>query len=58
MVLMGDQNAKIGNNNQGSEVVTGKHGIGEMNENCLHISVWIMIWLLEVIYLYARTNIK
>ena len=32
-ILMGDLNAKIGNQNVGYERVMGKHGLGEMNEN-------------------------
>lgn len=32
-ILMGDMNAKVGNNNSGYQLVMGKHGIGCMNEN-------------------------
>ena len=32
-VLMGDFNAKIGDNNMGYEETMGKHGLGTMNEN-------------------------
>ncbi|XP_044227125.1 LOW QUALITY PROTEIN: craniofacial development protein 2-like [Thunnus albacares] len=32
-ILMGDFNAKIGGQNDGYEVVMGKHGVGDMNEN-------------------------
>ena len=32
-ILMGDFNAKVGDNNSGHEEVMGKHGLGEMNEN-------------------------
>lgn len=32
-IIMGDANAKIGADNSGFEVVMGKHGMGEMNEN-------------------------
>lgn len=32
-LLMGDINAKVGNDNDGIEHVMGKHGIGEMNKN-------------------------
>lgn len=33
ILLMGDMNAKVGNNNSGYELVMGKQGIGSMNEN-------------------------
>ena len=33
VILMGDFNAKIGNNNTGYEEVMGQQGIGEMNDN-------------------------
>jgi hypothetical protein len=32
-ILMGDLNAKVGSNNQGWEMVMGRHGLGDMNEN-------------------------
>ena len=32
-IMMGDFNAKIGNDNTGYEEVMGKHGIGQMSEN-------------------------
>ena len=32
-ILMGDLNAKIGSDNSGYEVVTGRQGLGKMNEN-------------------------
>ena len=32
-ILMGDMNAKVGNDNSGYQLVMGKHGIGCMNEN-------------------------
>ncbi|XP_076439127.1 uncharacterized protein LOC143278001 [Babylonia areolata] len=32
-ILMGDFNAKIGQDNTGCEEVMGRHGLGEMNEN-------------------------
>ena len=32
-ILMGDLNAKVGQNNAGYEQVMGKHGLGQMNEN-------------------------
>jgi len=34
IIVMGDMNAKIGSNNEGLEHVMGRHGIGNMNENC------------------------
>ena len=34
IVVIGDFNAKIGNNNTGMETVMGQHGLGSMNENC------------------------
>ena len=33
LVVMGDLNAKIGNENAGLERATGKHGCGKINEN-------------------------
>lgn len=33
LLVIGDMNAKIGNNNKGREAIMGKHGLGEMNEN-------------------------
>jgi exonuclease III len=33
IIVMGDMNAKVGSNNEGLEHVTGRHGIGNMNEN-------------------------
>jgi len=33
LILMGDMNAKIGNNNDGMESVMGKEGVGKMNKN-------------------------
>ena len=33
LIVMGDMNAKIGPNNEGTEHVMGRHGIGNMNEN-------------------------
>lgn len=33
LLLMGDMNAKVGNNNSGYELVMGKQGLGTMNEN-------------------------
>ena len=33
MAVMGDMNAKVGNNNTNREEVMGKFGIGVMNEN-------------------------
>ena len=32
-ILMGDINAKVGSDNTGKELIMGKHGIGEQNEN-------------------------
>ncbi len=32
-ILMGDMNAKTGSNNNGYELVMGKHGLGTINEN-------------------------
>jgi len=32
-ILMGDQNAKVGSNNLDRELVMGRHGTGEQNEN-------------------------
>lgn len=32
-LLMGDMNAKVGNNNSGYELVMGKQGIGSISEN-------------------------
>jgi len=32
-LVMGDMNAKVGSDNSGYEEVTGKHGLGTMNEN-------------------------
>ena len=32
-ILMGDFNAKIGNDNTGNEDIMGKHGVGEKNDN-------------------------
>ena len=32
-IIMGDANAKVGDNNEGYEGVIGRHGIGKMNEN-------------------------
>lgn len=32
-ILMGDLNAKVGNDNTGFERVMGRHGLGLMNEN-------------------------
>nr|XP_049588581.1 craniofacial development protein 2 [Syngnathus scovelli] len=32
-LLMGDMNAKVGNNNNGYELAMGRHGLGTMNEN-------------------------
>ena len=36
-IVMGDLNAKIGNNNKNRERIMGKHSIGEMNENGLKL---------------------
>ncbi len=36
-ILMGDLNAKIGDNNKNRERIMGKHGIGELNENGLKL---------------------
>ena len=33
LLLIGDMNAKVGNNNNGYELAMGKHGLGTMNEN-------------------------
>lgn len=33
IIVMGDMNAKVGNNNTDRETSIGKHGLGEMNEN-------------------------
>lgn len=33
LIIMGDFNAKIGNDNTNKELVMGKHGVGEQNEN-------------------------
>ena len=33
IIVVGDMNAKIGPNNEGMELVMGRHGIGNMNEN-------------------------
>ena len=33
LLLMGDMNAKVGNNNNGYELAMGKHRLGPMNEN-------------------------
>ena len=33
LVVMGDLNAKIGNENVGQERAMGKHGCGKINEN-------------------------
>ena len=33
LILMGDMNAKIGGNNNGYELVMGRHGLGSINEN-------------------------
>ena len=33
IILMGDMNAKIGGNNNGYELVMGRHGLGSINEN-------------------------
>lgn len=33
VILMGDMNAKIGGNNNGYELITGREGLGTMNEN-------------------------
>lgn len=33
VIVMGDLNAKIGNDNLGIENIIGRHGLGEMNEN-------------------------
>ena len=33
IIVMGDMNAKIGSNNEGSEHVMGRHGIGNKTEN-------------------------
>ena len=33
LILMGDMNAKVGDNNDGYERVMGKHGLGTMNNN-------------------------
>ena len=33
IILMGDLNAKVGKDNSGKELVMGKHGVGDMNEN-------------------------
>jgi hypothetical protein len=32
-IVMGDMNAKVGSDNTGYELVMGKHGLGEMNNN-------------------------
>ena len=32
-ILMGDMNAKIGNDNKGKDHIMGTHGLGEINEN-------------------------
>jgi len=31
--VIGDMNAQIGSNNEGSEYVMGRHGVGNMTEN-------------------------
>jgi hypothetical protein len=33
LIMTGDFNAKIGNENQGKELVMGRKGLGSMNEN-------------------------
>ena len=33
LIVMGDLNAKIGQDNEGWEKVVGQHGLGRMNEN-------------------------
>ena len=33
LIVMGDVNAKIGEDNEGWEKVMGRHGLGRMNEN-------------------------
>ena len=33
IIVMGDFNAKVGNNNRGFEEIMGKHGLGERSEN-------------------------
>lgn len=33
LIVMGDLNAKIGEDNEGWEKVMGRHGLGRMNEN-------------------------
>lgn len=33
VILMGDMNAKVGNDNRGQEQIMGKHGLGTFNDN-------------------------
>lgn len=33
VILMGDLNAKVGNDNRGYENIMGKHGLGTSNDN-------------------------
>ena len=32
-ILMGDLNAKVGSDNRDKELIMGRHGVGEQNEN-------------------------
>ena len=38
ILMMGDFNAKVGNDNTGYEEIMGKHGVGVMNENGIHLA--------------------
>jgi exonuclease III len=60
IILGGDLNAKVGQDNVGLEHILGRHGLGERNENgqLLWISVLVTIWSLAEQYFRIRIATK
>ena len=57
LVLMGDLNAKVSEDNTRRDQVMGRHGVGDVNDNVRYYmtSVVLMVYLsLEGYYLYKR----
>ena len=62
MILMGDMNAKIGGNNNGYELVMGRHELGSMDpwkmEKDLQRIVQTTTWSSVGPFSHTRTSIK
>jgi hypothetical protein len=57
-IMMGDFNAKIGNDDTGWEEVMGRHGLGDINDNNLQICVYHTTWSLVEASFVISESIK